>query len=81
MSTMRRLFRFRLRTLFVTITVLAVAAAFVARPIQVYRQEREALAKLPGSRLIIEPVVAEDLFGQNPIQPVSPITFLATAAN
>ena len=49
---LRPLLRFRLRSLFITMSVLAAVAAFVARPIQAYRQERAALSEIPGSRRI-----------------------------
>ena len=55
MSIMRRLLKFRLRSLFITMSVLAAAAAFVARPIQAFRQEREALSQIPGTRQIAQP--------------------------
>ena len=51
----RRLFRFRLRTLLLLMSILAVIAAFVARPVQAYRDERAALSQIPGSRRITEP--------------------------
>lgn len=53
---LHRLARFRLRSLFIAMSLLAVAAAFVASPIQAYRQEREALSHIPGTREITEPL-------------------------
>lgn len=61
MSKLRRLFRFRLRSLFISMSVLAVVAGFVARPIQAYRQERDALSRIPGSRQITKAPIAVQL--------------------
>ncbi|MDA1055858.1 MAG: hypothetical protein O3C40_36185 [Planctomycetota bacterium] len=52
---LRPLLRFRLRTLFITMSVLAAVAAFVARPMQAYRQEADALSHIPGSRQVTQP--------------------------
>ena len=52
MSMLRTMLRFRLRSLFIAMSLLAAVAAFVARPVQAYRQERHALSQIPGSRQI-----------------------------
>ncbi|MEO8497613.1 MAG: hypothetical protein ABI614_21305 [Planctomycetota bacterium] len=49
---MRPLIRFRLRSLFIAMSLIAMAAAFVGRPLQGYRVEQDALARIPGPRQI-----------------------------